>query len=81
MRTFWVGTYKWWEPKVGVFVYSTYVGIVSEPLIEFIINWQPQNKLTMVETASVIMFRLGYVLTPLCQGFVMRAFDFLILIY
>ncbi len=66
---------------MGVFVYSTYVGIVSDPLIEFIINWPPQNKLTMVKMASVIMFCLGNLVTPLRQGFVMRAFDFLILIY
>ncbi len=66
---------------MGAFVYSTYVGIISEALIEFIINWPPQNKLTMVKTASVIMFRLGDIVTPLRQGFVMRAFDFLILIY
>ena len=66
---------------MGAFVYSTYVGIISDPLIEFIINWPPQNKSTMVKTASVIMFCLGDVVTPLRQGFVMRAFDFLILIY
>ena len=66
---------------MGVFVYSTYVGIVSDPLIEFIINWPQKNKSMMVKTASAIMFRLGDVVTPLRQGFVMRAFDFLILIY
>ena len=66
---------------MGAFVYSTYVGIISDPLIEFIINWPPQNKLKMVKTASMIMFCLGDVVTPLRQEFVMRAFDFLILIY
>jgi len=66
---------------MGAFVYSTYVGIVSDPLIEFIINWPPQNKSMMVKMASAIMFRLGDVVMPLHQRFVMRALDFLIIIY
>ena len=69
------------------FVYSTYVGIICDPLIELIINRPPLNKSTMVKTASAINVPFGrrrsYDTTvfatplgrPLPQGFVMRVLD------
>ena len=69
------------------FVYSTYVGIICDPLIELIINWPPQYKSTMVKTASAINVPFGRwhsydtaafattLVRPLRQGFVMRALD------
>ena len=73
----------------SAFVYSTYVGIICDPLIEFIINRHPQNKSMMVKTASAIDVPFGRrrpscqgtflnpLVTPLCLG----SLDFLILIY
>ena len=35
-----------------MFLFATYVGIVSDPSIEFIINWPQQNKTTMMAKAA-----------------------------
>ena len=73
--------------KRSAFHFATYVGIVCDPSIEFIINRPRQNKTTMAKTASVIdvplvrrsSYDTGTFLnplgTPLRKGFDVRAFD------
>ena len=50
---------EWRQPKMTVVSISTYVGIVSDPFIEFIINRRSQNKTTMVKTASAMDLPFG----------------------
>ena len=75
------------EPKRSACRFTTYVGIVCDPSIEFIINRPRRNKTTMAKTASAIdvplvqrrSYDTGTFLnplgTPLREGFDVHALD------
>ena len=52
---------EWRQPKMSAVSNSTYVGIVSDPSIEFIINRRSQNKTTMAKRPAQSML-------PSCNG-------------